>query len=726
MEINGNYFVILSSDHFQVIFLEDKNNIINNYKINNFYYFYGLKITEQNEDSIFLETTLLCKIQESKYSDNEKMKNIINEKILIKYNFIDYKIEDNLYNQVILYSSNQNLIITINNNTIYFAYENKIAMEYFPQKIGLCNNILNNSILILKILAVKGYCNEINIFINNKGGFAYEYYYFSKESEYLPKSIIIKLNNNEKYEFTNFWNFETIKRQKITFVNIPIQDTSLNLQGYTSYLQIFSCLKSEPLIDFGTFLLDNLDIKENEEVIINDSFKNLIINIQEDINLFINDGKTYESLENKYLSDINKYMNELSYDYRGISFPNNEETFNYFNNMCIWNILSKIQKDSIKHIFIRYNEILTIIQNKETLNYCEKITLLITLTRRIIENKGMGGFFPRLIFFDEVNQTDLCYKEAYDFHLKIIDNLTENSQLINPFLQLNSYIMDKILTEKDKNTLKNAKKNKIENYNQLNKDKKKELINKIEEENTITESSYTISMLSIEVIKKHLKSKMKPYAIILPQNNEFNFSASIYKDNYVINFNEDEIFKDINNSGLHDISYMESRKMDFTFILNLYFLHESSSHIKEKLINKKQKSPIYFMDKNLNPSINLSDIDFDSEEDGYFTDNFIADRNILLGLVDCNNSFGDLLKIDYFIDKNFNKLIDEYKSRISQKKLKEKKENIEEEILYSSFRNEKRNTRKILELDDKKRDICGFSNKDTYLFAQAKSNYCDY
>lgn len=232
-------------------------------------------------------------------------------------------------------------------------------------------------------------------------------------------------------------------------------------------------------------------------------------------------------------------------------------------------------------------------------------------------------------------------------------------------------------------------------------------------------------MLSIDVIKKHLRSTMKPYAIIIPGNNGFNFAASVYKDNSIISFNEDEIFKGINQYSLINDKYIELREKDFTFILNMYFLHENSSHNKERIINFKKESPIIFLDENLNQGIILSDIDSDSGEAGIFTEQFIANRDIILGLVNCKNSLGALLKVEYFNDKNFNKLIDKYNSIIKDKE-KETEENIEEKKLYSSFVGGKKNMKTKYYFDNVKRNRFGLTARDNYLFQEAKKDKSNY
>ena len=732
MERNRNIFVILSDIYKQVIFLNDKDNIMKNKKINKFYDFLCMKMTYYDEVTIFLETTRISQIKslKSKSKNNKNKTNIINKKILIKYNFIDYSHNSNHYNFIGLYNSQEKITIQINNKTIYFAYTDDIvSQEYFPQDVELLRNKNDSKISKYRILLLKGYCNEINVFINNVvGGFAYEYYYISKRNEFLPKTIEIQLNNNLKYKSDKFWKFDTSNRQKITFINIPNQDLSLNSFEYNSFLKIISCISSNELVNYGIFLLDKLVINRLEKIKIDSSFQSLIKDIQDDIHLYQNGKKTSKDLEEKYLRDKIKYINLFSYDYRGYYFPNNIEYFNYFNKMCIWMILANTDNKEREYAFKKYDQILSLIQNKKNMSYEEKTILLITVIRRVLDNKSKSKsiIFPKVIFFDEINKIDYCYKKAYDFHLDLIDSLTENSKLIQPFLQLNSYIMEMLLTEKDINIIKKAKIDKI-NHSDIDKKQKTKLINNVKEEKLITKSAYTISMIPLDVIKEHLKSTMKPYAIIWQKNNEETFAASVYKDNNIICFNEEEIFKGIYDGRFYDLLYRSMKEDAFAFILNLYYLHENSSHNKEKVFNSKEKdSPFIFMNENLKLSLIFCDENCDSGEAGCFTESFIAERSILLDLVNINYNFGDLLKVKYFNQENFMELLNIYKSR----KLSEKTDGTKvqgKNVVSSQFKLDK-NIKKTSKnnYDKVKRDIFGFSHRDNNLFKEAKQRHCFY
>ncbi len=80
-------------------------------------------------------------------------------------------------------------------------------------------------------------------------------------------------------------------------------------------------------------------------------------------------------------------------------------------------------------------------------------------------------------------------------------------------------------------------------------------------------------MLSVDTIKRYLKQIMKSYALIFEKDADLDFNASVYKDNNIICFNEDKIFKEIYSHYLYNKSYRKKRCKDFAFILNMYFFY---------------------------------------------------------------------------------------------------------------------------------------------------------
>ena len=65
--------------------------------------------------------------------------------------------------------------------------------------------------------------------------------------------------------------------------------------------------------------------------------------------------------------------------------------------------------------------------------------------------------------------------------------------------------------------------------------------------------------------------------------------------------------------------------------------------------------------KNLKLSLIFCDENCDSGEAGCFTESFIAERSILLDLVNISYNFGDILKVKNFNQENFMDLLNTYK-----------------------------------------------------------------
>ena len=463
-----------------------------------------------------------------------------------------------------------------------------------------------------------------------------------------------------------------------------------------------------------------------KKININNDFKEFIKDIERDVESFMKDENDEDFLKNKYLidKDIKNYLNEFNYDYRGYYFPDEIEYFNYFNNMCIWNILVNLLNENWNIIFETYFNNLNIIKNSK-LNYTEKTTLLITLIRRTLETKNgtEPQIFPRIIIFDQVNEIDKCYKEAYEFHLKLIDSLTEDSILIQPFLQLDSYIMEMILTDNDINLIKAAQKNKIQILDLSDKEKE-ELIKKVETKELVTQTAYTISMISIDNIKKHLKSTMRPYCLVFGKDGIGDYCGSVYKDNNIICFNEDKIFEELSASNLNNIKYRNKRKNDFTFIIHFFYLHENSCHNKEKIINIKVNSPIIFLDEDLKTSFIICDKNVNIGEAGYFLEFFIGNRITIFNLINSINRFGDLLDVNYFNKEDFNDLINACNSRLTEDKNNVLVNEGDKVKQFSLFK--KKIKKEIINKTKIKLDSFGFSQHDIFLFEEARKKNCFY
>ena len=91
----------------------------------------------------------------------------------------------------------------------------------------------------------------------------------------------------------------------------------------------------------------------------------MLKDIIEDIILFLKseeEDNNIKKLLEKYISNKNndyrkKYSNELKDDYRLFYLPNTIEIFNYFNKVCLWNIMISCNSNYWKYYFQKYFDI---------------------------------------------------------------------------------------------------------------------------------------------------------------------------------------------------------------------------------------------------------------------------------------------------------------------------------------------------------------------------------
>ena len=289
---------------------------------------------------------------------------------------------------------------------------------------------------------MKGYCNEINLFINLYGGYAYEYYFISKDYKYLPNFIEIKTKDQFRIRMNKFWNYESTNRKKITFVNIPNQNEieKTMTDNNNSFLKIYTCDENKK-IEYGTFLLDNLKINQKEKFLMNEDVAKFIEDIIIDVKKYIN-GKVEKKSLYKYIHKVDlEIQKELNKDFGPYYFPDDKDCFDYFNRLSILYILYYAGESRWERLLKSYFEILEQIK-QSNLIFSEKINLLISIVRKAFDSDLI--IFPTIKFFDKKNIAKDAYTKAYYFHLDLIDNLKEESLLMIQFLQLNSYIMDRI------------------------------------------------------------------------------------------------------------------------------------------------------------------------------------------------------------------------------------------------------------------------------------------
>ena len=135
------------------------------------------------------------------------------------------------------------------------------------------------------------------------------------------------------------------------------------------------------------------------------------------------------------------------------------------------------------------------------------------------------------------------------------------------------------------------------------------------------------------------------------------------------------------------------------------------------MLNIIADSPIIYLDEHFKNNIFIYQNYINEGEAGYLVESFIGSRKIINGLINPNNSLGELLKVEFFNQANFDELISKYSILTKNEgndsllstyfPLEDKKTSLEPEI-YLRYRH----------IDSEE--------KYKYLMNQAKKTFSDY
>ena len=602
-----------------------------------------------------------------KILENKGEKDPINHKIALKFNLVDlneYFINnDIIFNKLGIEMHSDSIIkINIDKKIIYFVYDaRKIEYEYFPQKIYLYDR--NDTFIDFKFFVYKSFLNEINVFVKQKSLCSYEFLYFSLDNS-LPKEITIFCQSEKTFKSTEFHTFNSKIRKSIIFVNISHQKIKDSKFG-KNLLNIYLCEKNNTKL-YGTFSLDTIKFKSEIKPY---DYKSIVKN---KLNNIYNDYiECYEKKINpmnfkKYIlfddSEKKILKNALKDAFYRHKYEDNKNTLDYFHSLCLWNLYYFIKISGNTSSFLKdYINVYNKIINRNNLNYIEKSMILVSFMERAFED--LDNFScPKLYFYDELDNNN-PYKIAYNFQFKIIENITEESCLFQPFLFLDSYIM-----------------------NCLYQKSSFEFI-------ISTMSAYSISMLPIELIKNHLYKSIKDYFFVLEKENIQNkrrYYASVHKFNNLITYNENILLRNYKLKKMYDIGGVEAMDnendiKDYAFNLNLENLHENFVHNKEEIVNIED-SPRLFFDRNLKYSYVYHYSDKNKGEAGKLIEAFIVEEFSIEVMKIIRFKMGEYLQVEYFVDKNFKKLIDVFKNILESKNQnKSKIEETHHQEEYESF-----------------------------------------
>ena len=509
-------------------------------------------------------------MKEMKYTLNSMKILFQSFQVCMHINFVDFK-DSNYFNEIsIKFTGNEFFNINkliINKNSIKIPIIPLKNKKIYEAEISLTNSI-NNTSRTFKISINQNFTNNINIYLNNETN---KYYC----SDIIFYGEINKIKLEDKFEL-NTYNIQ--KRLRCAILNIDqnkLFEIIRNNNEYNSQLnskiaQVLSNNSNKNL------LINILIGNDNSNVLIfPEEEKKLITATKEEKKMFsefyqniiksINDEKIINEISESFIDKlilkkilfgtnigttsqnsvcdvINSFLNQ------GINylFDNNiiEEKDKEFIFGCLIALLFKhknqneIKKSNIKI----FNNIIDEMEENEFDNF-EQIRAGISYITFFLTNP--------VLFTLEITKNlndDNPFKKGFNFYKSIIEDLSEESELMLIFLQLNS-------------------------------GSGKELIN--------NKNCYKISMIPISEIKEHLINNIPKYFFYYNHKGGENIEISD-SITQILAFNKEEILSE--NININNIHNNDNRIMNVTISM----FHEGG-HQKFHMDNAE---PLLFINKN--------------------------------------------------------------------------------------------------------------------------------
>ena len=525
--------------------------------------------------------------------------------------------------------------------------------------------------------------NHISIFKSSKIGVTYEIVnvYLNPDMKPLEKIYFIGEDNQEisaKY-------FDTIGnsfKRRFLLVNFPI-NVKLNfikiknMKENASYK--INILQNNTIIQESSISQPDAKIKLEDF----NKMKNIAIQIEEFVkhdrknmdpikmNNIINELKPFDKYFNQNL--LNKENNDWNSDefifyYHYYKFKLYLKYANNNNNRKISYYHSALQ------IFENIFDELCQIPNISTyIKICALTSLYVRFKIDCEHKENKNHLIGQYKLINMNNNKIKCYNLVYEFILKIIDNLKEESLIFLPLLQVNSGF--------------NA---------DINSEDKKDI--------------FELSMLNVEMVKRHLKLLMPKLFFLIRHPNIHSKRGSFCKATGFLFIYETSIFNNLIGLEIDDI--INDKPEDSAVMITFVILHEIFMHKKMRSNNgfeKGKETPSKFIGpkyeiknfyyssnkKNLDPlSIYNKDKKNDNKiskegESGRMMEYFFENKNYeIINYLKKYIGLGELLnKVDLIVDTNFDKLHDYILKKINEGKakrlLKEKsKKNNQNKIYY--------------------------------------------
>ena len=626
-------------------------------------------------------------------------KTIKSFKTFLILNFMDYQ-DSNYFNEItIKIKENEEIKMNIENNTLavpIFEFKNKTILEC---EITIINSI-TKEFRIFKFSIYKNFINNVNIYLNNKSK---EFY--SSDIIFYGSINGIKLNNFQSDTFS------LKKRLRCVILNIEQKALLKIIKDNNKYNNELNLKIPEALSrNISKNLIINIFIGNNksnisifaeeepetliaatyeEKKMISEFYRNIVKNIDGEKNV----DELCQSFRNRLLSkkiifgtnikkindnEIFKIIN--TYFNQGINFlfDNNllNERDSYFIYGCLILLLycSKKVNSIDNELIIELNNIIEKMK-KNKFNIKEQIKAAISFVS-FYTNNDECRFTLKIT---KKLKNDSQYIKAFNFYNSIIKDLSENSDLMLMFLQLNSGTGKEILNNK---------------------------------------SCYKISMISIKEIQEHLINNIPKYFFCFIMKNGENIAISDPKTQ-IIGFNEQEIFRRKN----EDEKLTENEINNEIMNILICVFHEGGHqkfHMNTKASSKSE--PIMFITKEYNfqsqEYLNVKDVNNANEngESGMSVDFYLYNFSLYPAQIISKSAQSyKLLKKEYFIGSL------EQLNRISLEIIFEylNKNNIPKDPSVSDDIDTLRNIIKSLnkENNDKLDD-------DDYIIINGKKHYC--
>ena len=554
----------------------------------------------------------------------------INFLTIVHIVFLDYEI-NNLYDAIIIDGTKY----IIDSKEIYCVLNfDKNKFDFYPIEIVLESSKLSNESKIFFFFLYKGLINKINAFVNYNSGKAYciEYFYMNIDNPLNidPQKTYIKIKNIE-YKLKYFDTFNSENRQRINVLNVPYQkienfeEKILNDNNINSF-QICNIIYKKKTIVFGIFdIKEALSIRGKEDNSYYDEFYEDFGDIPSLMQL---ENREYSKLKNicltKYTkSSIDKSIKTITNVYNAKLTYSQYKTrlgllLCYYINKCsrlydFSNLISRF--DYIQGSFESTN-----------ITYLQRLRIFILYLRKKLADESSLG---HIIFFSKLSENS-PYKLARELNKNEIMNLTEFSRYFPAYLQIDSYIM----------------------FNYYKK-----------------ERSYSFSLEMLFIMKHYLLSNYEDFFFITrEESNEFAYQAE--NENITV-INERNIF--INNlKSIKDVDNIDESK-NVALPITFEFRQEKNGHQKRNNKNSKVLSPFLFYKDGKIERIQ-EEAKYDNKnilkgENRQIIESYLSmDKSIILQLK-IIPIFGELLDYNFFIEKDFSRLLNKMKEIKSKKKI---------------------------------------------------------